>query len=202
MEEKTNFLAKVSKLFYLHGAKSLTMDEIAREFSMSKKTLYQQYKNKEELIEEVLDFVLNEMVAKLQIEPSEIVNPIENMFCREKSMEEFSRINKTLFIRQLAKFYPILFENHLVAMDEKISAIVIKNIKKGRELGMYRMDFDANFYSKLLLHLFISVESSILFEFEKSEEQRSEDKNEIMKFFLYSIATEKGAQILNNYNKL
>ncbi len=200
MEEKTIFLAKVSQLFYLHGAKSLTMDEIAREFSMSKKTLYQLYKNKEVLIEEVLDFVLNEMVKKLQIEQSDDVNPIENMFCREKNMEEFSRSNKTLFIRQLAKFYPSLFENHLVAMDEKISAIVIKNIQKGRDLGMYRKDFDAAFYSKLLLHLFISVESSILFDYEKSEEQRSEDKNEIMKFFLYSIATEKGSKILNNYN--
>ncbi len=43
MEENKIFLKKVSDLFYLHGAKSLTMDEIAREFSMSKKTLYQQY---------------------------------------------------------------------------------------------------------------------------------------------------------------
>lgn len=200
MEEKSIFLNKVSQLFYLHGAKSLTMDEIAREFSMSKKTLYQQYKNKEELIEEVLEFILNVMVEKLQIEQTEDINPIENMFCQEQNMEEFSRSNKTLFIRQLTKFYPSLFENHLIAMDEKISAIVINNIKKGRDLGIYRKDFDASFYSKLLLHLFISVESSVLFDNENAEEVQDCKNNEIMKFFLHSISTEKGFEILKNYN--
>lgn len=115
-------------------------------------------------------------------------------------MDELSRSNRTLFVRQLQKYYPILFENHLVAMDKKISAIIIENIKKGRKLGLYRDDFDANFYSKLLLHLFISIESSILFENEKTDEQRIKDQNEIMKFFLHSIATEKGSEILNNYN--
>ena len=199
MEEKTIFLKKVSALFYLHGAKSLTMDEIAREFSMSKKTLYQQYKNKEILIAEVLDFMLTEMVEKLYIDKIDDVNPIVNMFCRERNMEALSKSNRTLFVRQLQKYYPALFENHLVEMDTKISAIVINNINKGRDQGLYRTDFDANFYSKLLLHLFISVESSVLFEQESTEDQRLNDQNEIMKFFLHSIATEKGAEILNNY---
>ena len=200
MNDKTIFFQKVTELFYLHGAKSLTMDEIAKEFSMSKKTLYQLYKNKEDLIAEVLSFMLNLMVEKLKIEQTIDLDPINNMFCREKNMEEFSKSNKTLFVRQLQKYYPTLFENHLVEMDEKISAIIINNIEKGRKLDLYRKDFDAEFYSKLLLHLFISVESSVLFDFENTEDQRLNDKNEIMKFFLYSIATEKGAKILNNYN--
>ncbi len=140
------------------------------------------------------------MVEKLLLENIQDVNPIANMFCREKNMDELSRSNRTLFVRQLQKYYPILFENHLVAMDKKISAIIIENIRKGRKLGLYRDDFDANFYSKLLLHLFISIESSILFENEKTDEQRIKDQNEIMKFFLHSIATEKGSEILNNYN--
>ena len=200
MNDEINFLQKVSELFFLQGAKSLTMDEIAREFSMSKKTLYQQYKNKEELIAEVLQFILDRMVEKLQIDQSENINPIENMFCREQNMQEFSKSNRTLFIRQLQKYYPTLFENHLLEMDKKISTIIVGNIEKGRQLDYYRKDFDAAFYSKLLLHLFISVESSNLFERENSPEQREKEKNEIMKFFLHSIATEKGTEFLKNYN--
>ncbi|MFC6268770.1 TetR/AcrR family transcriptional regulator [Frigoriflavimonas asaccharolytica] len=200
MTDKNQFLQKVSELFYEQGAKSLTMDDIAKEFSMSKKTLYQQYTKKEELIAEVLQFILDEMVKNLQIDQIEDVNPIANMFCREQNMQEFSKSNRTLFIRQLQKYYPNLFENHLVEMDKKISTIIVGNIEKGRKLNLYRKDFDAAFYSKLLLHLFISVESSILFEGENSDKQREEEKNEIMKFFLNSIATEKGTEILKNYN--
>ena len=46
MEEKTNFLSKATQLFIENGAKFVTMDEIAKEFGISKKTLYQKYKNK------------------------------------------------------------------------------------------------------------------------------------------------------------
>ena len=200
MEPKDRILQKAEELFMQFGIRSVSMDDIANNLGMSKKTLYQLYKTKEILIAEVLDFILDEMVEKLHLDNIEDINPIANMFCRERNMDELSRSNRTLFVRQLQKYYPTLFENHLVEMDKKISAIVVENIKKGRNLGLYRKDFDSNFYSKLLLHLFISVESSILFEYENTDEQKIKNKNEIMKFFLYSIATEKGSEILNNYN--
>ena len=46
MDEKTFFLSKASELFIENGAKTLTMDDVAKEFGISKKTLYQKYKNK------------------------------------------------------------------------------------------------------------------------------------------------------------
>ena len=45
-------LDRLFDMFRTHGAKTLTMDDIAREFCISKKTLYQKYKNKEELLTE------------------------------------------------------------------------------------------------------------------------------------------------------
>ncbi|HAI79685.1 MAG TPA: TetR/AcrR family transcriptional regulator, partial [Chryseobacterium sp.] len=54
------FLEKVVELFIDNGAKTLTMDDIAKEFGMSKKTLYQKYANKEALLEDVLAFKLEE----------------------------------------------------------------------------------------------------------------------------------------------
>ena len=61
MAKKDHFIEKVSHLFIEYGAKTFTMDDIAKEFSMSKKTLYQQFKNKDELLEAVLDFQLEQM---------------------------------------------------------------------------------------------------------------------------------------------
>ncbi len=50
-------LDRLFDMFRTHGAKTPTMDDIAREFSISKKTLYQKYSHKENLICDVLDFM-------------------------------------------------------------------------------------------------------------------------------------------------
>ena len=81
------FLHKVSELFIENGAKTLTMDEIAREFSISKKTLYQKYANKEALLEDVLKYNLENIIEKIAELDVKIVNAIERMFCRDEHIE-------------------------------------------------------------------------------------------------------------------
>ena len=141
MSSKREFLLKVADLFADNGAKTLTMDDIAKEFSMSKKTLYQLYKNKEDLLTEVLDHKLDLVVEALLLNDSKTDNAIERMFLREKDFESFSRTNKTTFIRQLIKYYPSIYNQHILSIDEKISKIIIHNIKLGREQGYYRAGF-------------------------------------------------------------
>ena len=95
MEEKTNFLSKATQLFIENGAKSVTMDEIAKEFGISKKTLYQKYKNKEELLEEVLKYKLQEVIERLKYLDENIDNAVARMFCRDEEIDKVSHSNNT-----------------------------------------------------------------------------------------------------------
>ena len=88
MEENIEFLCKAADLFIENGAKTLTMDDIAKEFGISKKTLYQKYKNKEELIEEVLYYKLVELIERLQFLDENIENAVERMICRDEQIEK------------------------------------------------------------------------------------------------------------------
>ena len=198
MSSNKEFLLKVAELFALHGAKTLTMDDIAKEFSMSKKTLYQLYKNKEDLLIEVLDHKLDLVVETLLLNDSKSDNAIERMFLREKDFESFSQTNKTTFIRQLIKYYPSIYAQHVLSIDEKISKIVTHNIKLGREQGYYRSDFDERLYIRFLLQLMFSYEDSPLFENEAN------DRNcfcfEVMVFYIQSISTNKGKDFLENFD--
>ena len=198
MNEKTEFLRKVLELFLENGAKTLTMDDIAKEFSISKKTLYQQYKNKEELLIAVLDFKLNTIIENIHILDIQTDNAIEKMILREKNFENFSRTNTSLFIRQLLKYYPGIFNQHIIDMNEKISKLLVLNIEKGRQQKLYRTDFNEKLYIKFFLQLMLSYENSPLFEDEEAE--REEFCFEAVMFYLYSIATEEGRRILNNVN--
>src|SRR5690625_5223063 len=148
MEKDLEFLNRVQELFQLHGAKTLTMDDIARELSMSKKTLYEKYKNKEKLLEAVLSNGVEKVLVRLRDLEGEIDNAIERMLLRDDEITQMSSANDSILLRQLIKYYPRLFERHMRAFSEKFTKIIEHNIERGRKQGYYRTDFDAYFYAK------------------------------------------------------
>ncbi|MEJ8591187.1 TetR/AcrR family transcriptional regulator [Riemerella anatipestifer] len=196
MEDRIIFLKKVSELFVQNGAKSLTMDDIAKAFSISKKTLYQNYKNKEVLLEEVLDFLLKQLLEQLKAEEEKSLNPIEKMLLRETKIEQISENNRTVFVRQLIKYYPEIYNIHIVNVYKGIYEILKHNVIKGREQGLYEKDFDIETYAKYFLELMFAFDSSPLFE----EEQRIGRSNYcqgVVRFYLNAIVTPKGKEFLN-----
>ena len=198
MENKNQVLEKATELFIEHGSKTLTMDDVAREFGISKKTLYQKYKNKEALLEEVLDFKLKGVIEKMQQLDVEVDNAVERMFCRDEQMERAVNSNKSMMVKQLVKYYPSIFNKHMVNFAEKFSKVLTHNIERGREQGFYRHDFKEEIYSKLFVQLMMSYDSSPILEHEKVE--REEFNHEVMMLYMNAITTEKGKQILKKYN--
>ncbi|MDY3548649.1 TetR/AcrR family transcriptional regulator [Riemerella anatipestifer] len=196
MEDKFIFLKKVSELFLQNGAKSLTMDDIAKAFSISKKTLYQNYKNKEVLLEEVLGFLLEELLEQLKAEEEKSLNPIEKMLLREPRIEQISENNKTFFVRQLIKYYPDIYSTHIVNVYKGVYEILKYNVIKGREQGLYEEDFDIETYAKYFLELMFAFDSSPLFE-EEHKVGRGNYCQGVVRFYLNAIVTPKGKEILN-----
>lgn len=194
MENKKCFLDKLFNLFHTYGAKTLTMDDIAKEFSMSKKTLYQQYKNKEELIQEVLEYFSNEAIEEVEKVKKQYDCPIEVLFVSGSRIDEITCQEKNAFVFQLIKYYPDIFHAHQKSISGKVSVTVKNNYEKGVELGYFRTDVPINLYIKFLISLLFAVDVSPIFEDEK-------DKFPIsiaMKiFYLEAIVTDKGKKRLN-----
>lgn len=197
MNDKKQFLKQVAPLFWKYGAKSLTMDEIAREFSVSKKTLYQSYPNKESLLQDVLDHTLQEIVQQVQAAKDRYSNPIEAMLNSYQNMEVLMTENSNVFVQQLSKYYDKILEKHKVTTYQKLLPVFENNVLRGQEMGLYRDRLNVKIYFKFLLQLFFSVEDSPLF----SEERDREEVLciSIVDFYLNSILTEEGRQ---NYNEL
>lgn len=196
MEEKTNFLSKATQLFIENGAKSVTMDEIAKEFGISKKTLYQKYKNKEELLEEVLKYKLQEVIERIKYLDENIDNAVARMYCRDEEIDKVSHSNNNILIRQLLKYYPAIFHKHMLNFSTKFSEVLVHNIEKGRKQGLYREDFDPELYAKLFFQLVMSYDSSPYFDVELIE--RENFMQETMFFYLNAITNEKGKEVLKN----
>ncbi len=199
MEDKIQFLEKATELFIEHGSKTLTMDDIAREFGMSKKTLYQKYKNKEALLEEVLAFKLQEIIQKMQKLDVEIDNAVERMFCRDEQIEKAVNSNKSMMIKQLVKYYPAIFNKHMLNFSDKFSEVLVRNIDKGRTQGYYRTDFNPEIYAKMFFQLMLSYDSSPFLATDKID--REAFQQEVMMMYMNAITTEKGKEILKNLIK-
>lgn len=199
MEQKAEFLEKALKLFCLNGAKTTTMDDIAREFSMSKKTLYQQYANKEELLDEVLNYDMQLILEELRNIDTENSCPIEKMLCREKKMKDLTDNNKSLFVRQLKKYYHSLYEKQTVRVSKEVAKVFRANVEKGRELGLYRTDFDIDEYSQFLMLIMTSFNDSPMIDVE--ETSMKDFAQSAIVFYLNAITTEKGKEKLKKYIK-
>ena len=197
--EDNQFLQKATELFIENGAKTLTMDDVAKEFGMSKKTIYQKYKNKEALLEDVLGFKLNEIIQKMQKLDVEVDNAVERMFCRDEQIEKAVKSNDSMLIKQLMKYYPSMFNKHMLNFSEKFAEVLVRNIEKGREQGYYRTDFNASIYSKMFFQLMMSYESSRFFDTAKID--REVFQQEAMMMYMNAITTEKGKEIIKKINK-
>ena len=198
MEEHTIFITKVSQLFIENGAKTLTMDDVAKAFGISKKTLYIKYKNKEELLEEVLEYKLHEVIARLKYLDQTIENAIERMLCRDDEIDNLSHSNNSLLIRQLMKYYPAIFEKHMIEFSDQFAEVLVHNILMGRAQGYYRENFDAEVYSKLFFQLVMSMEGSLYLD--SNTINKDHYKQELMSMYMNAITTEKGKKILKNIN--
>ena len=195
-----SFLEKVAELFIENGAKTLTMDDIAREFGMSKKTLYQKYTTKEALLEDVLEYKLTEVIEKLNKMDMQIENAVDRMYCRDEEIEKAARSNNSVLIRQLLKYYPAIFNKHMMNFSERFTEVLVHNIERGREQGYYRTDFDAALYASIYFQMVMSYDSSPFLDTSKTD--RAEYSNVALNFYMNAITTELGKQQLIKYNHI
>lgn len=194
MEKDTELLYKVSELFIENGAKAVTMDDIAQELKISKKTLYQKYQNKEALLEDVLAYKLEEMLLKMRNLDETIENAVVRMFERDADIERASRTNDSIMLRQLIKYYPQIFNKHMLYFSEKLSEILIHNIERGRKQGLYREDFDAEMYSRLYFQLAMTYDNSPYLD--TKQISRATYHQEALLLYMNAITTEKGKQVM------
>ena len=139
---RDKIISKATDLFLKLGFKSVTLDDIACEMCISKKTIYKFFKNKERLVKEATEAshmkihkILNGIISKNH-------NAIEENFeIRRMFKEMFQSFDKSPAY-QLKKHYPDIYEKIMKTEIENYSKIFKQNIIKGISEGLYRPETD------------------------------------------------------------
>ena len=200
MEPQEKILKASLGLFFKYGIKHITMDDIAKELGMSKKTIYQFYKEKDDLVNQLCNVELLEQERQFDEMNKSAKDPIhEIMLISERMMAMMQNINPMFFL-DLQKFYPTAFQRFQSFKENCAYRNVLTNIKKGIELGVYRADLDAEFVSRLRIAQIDMLMFGNYFSFEKVSFAKTHAL--VLDIFVFGICTIKGHKLFNNYKKI
>ncbi len=193
MDIKLNdIISKTGKLFQQFGIKSVSMDDIARECGISKKTLYKHIKDKHDLVKKTIDFEFNKNShIPLSIDISNL-NAVDLLFMVYKSSIEFFKDFNMSMEYDLRKYYSDLYEKTTQKRRKNIYEKMIKNMEQGRKEGSFRVDFNIDIVARL--HI-IKVEGLLQSDiFKDTNYSIVEIFKELFSHHFMAIATEKGRQ--------
>lgn len=197
---KNKILEKSKELFLNLGFKSVTMDEIATSLGVSKKTIYKYFKNKTELVDAVTHFMFDTICSGIDDICELEMNPIDELFSIKKLVMENLKDEKSSPQYQLQKYYPKIYSSLKQKQFHVMQNFVIKNLKKGIEIGLYRTDIDLQFISRIYFNGMVSIKDKDLFPL--NDYSMKTLMNYYLEYHLRGICSEKGKQQLEKQLKL
>lgn len=195
---KEKIVKKASDLFLKLGFKSITMDDIAGEMCISKKTIYKYFVNKEVLIEEVTVSVHNEIQDKIEEIQNKNHNAIEENFVIKQMFIDMFQSTETSPIYQLKKHYPEIYKAVKVQQETICQTMFQRNLQNGIAQGLYRKEIPVTTYVSFYYNLIFYINENYQFESEIEILERH-----ALEYHLRAIVTQKGlAELEKNLKQL
>ncbi len=164
MREK--IIKKATDMFLKLGFKSVTMDDIACEMCISKKTIYKYFSNKEILIEEGTEIIHNKIHTIIDEIVAKNYNAIEETFEIRKIFKEMFQTLDTSPVFQLKKHYPEIYAKMMCNEIEDCNTVFTQNIIKGISQGLYRKEVDIESAVRFYYTLIFSINETTQLESE------------------------------------
>jgi TetR/AcrR family transcriptional regulator, cholesterol catabolism regulator len=199
MEAKERILIKAEELFMQYGIRSVSMDDIANNLGMSKKTLYQYYADKDELVDAVVDGHISMMETDCTSCRQDAKDAIHEIFITmERILDEFSNMNPML-LYDLEKFHFRTYQRFKNHKDKFLAQMIRENIEWGVKDELYRSDISIDVMSKFRLEsMMIPFNVSV---FPPGKYNLAELSEKIIEHFVYGLATVKGHKLIQKYNE-
>ena len=197
---KEKIINRAKEMFLKLGFKSITMDDIACDMCISKKTIYKYFSNKELLIEESTQLVHKEVRETIDTIVAKNFNAIEENFQIRRMFKEMFKYSETSPVYQLKRHYPEVYQKVVGYQIEICEGCFRDNILKGISEGLYRENIDVENYVKFYYTLIFSISENTALERDANnlEHKALEYHTRAMATLAGIIELEKQLQIINN----
>ncbi len=198
-KKRKEIIDKSAMIFLRHGIRSVTMDDLARELGMSKKTIYNHFKDKDELVIQIVTTLIERNQVACEVGRAKSETAIDAMMSiSEFSTRLFTEIHSSVFY-DLQKYYPeawnIIKQYRLSFISDQIT----QNIIRGQEEGLYNAELDPKIMAGIHLSIVSMLTDSNVFEVGTNEYGALLE--EIVLFQLRGIVNDKGRKLMSKYMK-
>jgi len=189
-EIQERIIGEASRLFAMYGIKSVTMDTLAEDMGISKRTIYESFKDKDTLLNDVIVYFQEQQhqMAHDIIENSE--NVVVALFKLVNGMISMMKQINPLLIQDLKKYHSHIYKKLLEKGDIRDHSMTCKILSQGIDQGIFRTDYNVDIVDLTLHELFnlFSPDSNLT----RKGYHRGELFNNIIIPYLIGISTEKG----------
>jgi len=193
-EQQQGWINRVAELFLRFGIKALTMDDVARELGISKKTLYQFVSSKDDLVNRMVESHIQMERRRSEMIAQTATDALDEMMLVIREMMLDMQTMKANFIFDLQKYHRTAWDQVKMYQQDYMYKLVADNLRRGVQDGLYRDDFDVDVVARLHLgQVFAIFDESW---FPKPPYTLEVLFNECMIGYLYSIVSESGRKAM------
>jgi len=182
-----------------YGIRSVSMDDIAANLGMSKKTIYQYFKDKDELVEAVVEEVIstNQCACKADIDRSE--NAVHEIFLVMEMMAEMFKTMNPFILHDMQKYHPSAFSKFKKHKNEFLYNVCTQNLLRGVKEELYREELAVDILCRYRVEtMFIPFSP----EFQQSlKHSLGKIEEEILMHFLFGLVSQKGYKQIIKYRE-
>ena len=199
MEINDRIKQKADELFRRYGVKSVTMDEIASQLGVSKKTIYQSFADKNQLVDEVIVDMLGLQRSFCMESMTNAENAVHEVFLTMESMEKLFMNMNPSFVFDVERGNPSTYKKFLDFKYNFILGIMKKNIIRGKEEGLYRENLNEDLIAKFRLETMMLPFNEEVFP--RDQFPLIALHQELIEYNLYGMVTLKGYKLITKYQK-
>ncbi|WP_316786549.1 helix-turn-helix domain-containing protein [Pedobacter frigiditerrae] len=200
MEVKEYIVEEADKLFCQYGFKSVTMDDIAKHLGMSKKTIYQHFSDKDELVNILIKDKLSNQDCTMDFCAKSAENAVHEIFFAITNINELlTTMNPKLFY-DLQKYHPKAWLHFREFKENKLGKCIYVNLERGVNEGLYRPEINKEILTQMRLD-----QVDLIFnqhdQYKMAKYNLAQVMAEITEHFLYGICNHAGLEKINYYKQ-
>lgn len=200
MDIQEHIITESDNLFCQYGIKSVTMDDIAGKLGISKKTIYQHFKDKNALVIEIFRNKLDTQGCKMHENVSQSIDAVHEVFSAVTLTRSLlSKMNPTLFY-DLQKYHPLAWKEFKVFREKELYQVIFENLKRGLKEGYYRPEINLEVLTRMRIEQIDMIFNQVAYPI--SEFNLSQVLIEITEHFLYGICTPQGHELISKYKQI
>ena len=187
---RTRILEIATEQFSRYGVRAVTMEDIARLAGISKKTIYQEFSDKKDLVKEAFETILEADRKRLTFILDTEDGVIEHLVKTSKMMRERLQNMNPMAIMEIQKYFPEAWKMFEDFKERVIREDLVNVLEKGKELGYFRPEIDSQILAKVRINQITSAFDPE--NFGRADYNLAEEQMVLMDHFLHGIFTDKG----------